>query len=391
MTYRLISTVMIFQLFAVHGAANGETIEVCTTCPQTSIRDAIDDANDGDVIQLAAETYYESGRIDTRNKAVTILGAVAADGSPLSFIDGSGSRGVFKITRGEGPDTRLENLVIQNGSRDEGAGVEIDGDSSPTFVNCIFQDNEGANGAGVYVNSAGATFMSCTFTRNDADDKGGALHLNSAESGVLLENCCILDNDAKIGAGIWCNSADLRLYGCTITTNDADDEGGGIYTNSTDLDLQNTIVCGNDSDQIQGDWDDEGGNCVDDACMGCDFDRDDDGVVDCEDGCVDDPFKTEPGACGCGTLETDADGDDIPDCIDDCPDDPDNDADGDGSCEDLPPCFADLDGNRIVDGKDLMILLAAWNTDDATADLDEDGEVGPIDLAYLLGAWGVCP
>ena len=45
----------------------------------------------------------------------------------------------------------------------------------------------------------------------------------------------------------------------------------------------------------------------------------------------------------------------------------------------------------MVDGKDLLILLNAWNTSDAAADLNEDGEVGPMDLTYLLGAWGLCP
>ena len=383
--------VLTVLVMLVHCKVGADTIDVCSTCSQTSIRDAIDDAEDGDVIQLAAETYQESGRIDTRNKAITILGVTDANGTPLSIIDGSGTRGVFRITRGEGPDTRLENLIIQNGNRDEGAGVEIDGDSAPTFVNCIFQDNEGSNGAGVYVNSAGAGFHGCTFRRNDADDKGGALHLNSAESGVSLEDCDILDNGAKLGAGIWCNSADVQLIRCLVTSNDADDEGGGISTNSTDLDLLDTIVCGNSPDQIHGDWDDEGGNCVEESCAGCDLDSDGDGVPDSEDGCVDDPLKSDPGVCGCGEPDTDSDKDGIPDCIDDCPDDADNDADGDGSCEDLPPCFADLDGNRLVDGNDLTILLDAWGTDDSPADLDESGVVGALDLAYLLGAWGACP
>jgi hypothetical protein len=56
------------------------------------------------------------------------------------------------------------------------------------------------------------------------------------------------------------------------------------------------------------------------ACWG---DRDGDGILDCEDGCPDDPNKTEPGPCGCGIPDTDTDTDGTPDCIDGCPDDPD--------------------------------------------------------------------
>lgn len=83
-------------------------------------------------------------------------------------------------------------------------------------------------------------------------------------------------------------------------------------------------------------------------------DRDGDGVTNLEDGCPDDPAKTAPGSCGCGTADTDRDGDGTPDCTDECPDDPtktdpgvcgcgvpETDADGDGveDCvdENLPP------------------------------------------------------
>ena len=46
----------------------------------------------------------------------------------------------------------------------------------------------------------------------------------------------------------------------------------------------------------------------------------------------------------------------------------------------------DLDGNGVVDGADLAILLGAWGTNQY--DLDGDGIVGGSDLAILLGDWG---
>lgn len=49
-------------------------------------------------------------------------------------------------------------------------------------------------------------------------------------------------------------------------------------------------------------------------------DSDGDGVCDEFDNCPNDPLKTEPGACGCGALDTDSDNDGVPDCIDECPD-----------------------------------------------------------------------
>ncbi|HMN95676.1 MAG TPA: M12 family metallo-peptidase [Phycisphaerales bacterium] len=50
---------------------------------------------------------------------------------------------------------------------------------------------------------------------------------------------------------------------------------------------------------------------------------------------------------------------------------------------------ADLDGNGIVDGADLGLLLGAWGTQGAGgADLDGSGTVDGADLGLLLGAWG---
>ncbi len=50
-----------------------------------------------------------------------------------------------------------------------------------------------------------------------------------------------------------------------------------------------------------------------------DLDSDEDGVCDEEDGCPNDPNKTEPGECGCGVSDVDSDEDGLADCIDPCP------------------------------------------------------------------------
>lgn len=54
-------------------------------------------------------------------------------------------------------------------------------------------------------------------------------------------------------------------------------------------------------------------------------------------------------------------------------------------------CTGDLDGDGVVSGADLALVLGGWNSGDATADLDGDGTVSGADLAILLGAWGACP
>lgn len=55
-----------------------------------------------------------------------------------------------------------------------------------------------------------------------------------------------------------------------------------------------------------------------------------------------------------------------------------------------PPACPDLDGDCIVGGADLSVLLGAWGTSDPDADVDGDGTVGGADLSIVLGAWGDC-
>lgn len=60
------------------------------------------------------------------------------------------------------------------------------------------------------------------------------------------------------------------------------------------------------------------------------------GAPDCMalgDCCPEDPNKTDPGACGCGTPDTDTDGDQTPDCDDLCPMDDSRTAPGECGCD----------------------------------------------------------
>jgi hypothetical protein len=58
-----------------------------------------------------------------------------------------------------------------------------------------------------------------------------------------------------------------------------------------------------------------------------------------------------------------------------------------------PPdlCPADINNSGDVDVQDLLLLLAAWGTDDDDADIDNSGNVDVGDLLLLLAAWGDCP
>ena len=51
-------------------------------------------------------------------------------------------------------------------------------------------------------------------------------------------------------------------------------------------------------------------------------------------------------------------------------------------------CTADIDGDGMVGGQDLAVVLAQWATADPVADLNGSGLVNGQDLAILLSQWG---
>jgi hypothetical protein len=74
--------------------------------------------------------------------------------------------------------------------------------------------------------------------------------------------------------------------------------------------------------------------------------RDGDPAGDVCDGCPENGFKTDPGLCGCETLDLDDDGDGLVSCLDNCPFSPNpeqTDSDGDGEGDPCDDCPADPD------------------------------------------------
>lgn len=81
----------------------------------------------------------------------------------------------------------------------------------------------------------------------------------------------------------------------------------------------------------------------------------------CDDQCPDDPDKTEPGECGCGTPDINSDGDQVADCNDECPNNSDltiadpncgcdtTDSDGDGIIDCMDPCPNNPDPDCVDD------------------------------------------
>ncbi|MFP8870809.1 MAG: right-handed parallel beta-helix repeat-containing protein [Myxococcota bacterium] len=290
-----------------------------------------------------------------------------------SAVDGGGMYNEFNSS-----PTLSDCTFTGNSADDFGGGMSNDR-GSPTLTGCTFEGNSADDDGGGMANLgfSSPTLSGCTFTGNLAADEGGGMY-NEYWSSPTLTNCTFTGNSAGYGGGMrnYSNSSPT-LTGCTFTGNSSDGGGGGMRNaQGSSPTLTDTTVCNNTPDQVKGPWTDQGGNCIsescspdcfcendqdgdgicdeDDQCPGePDIDSDGDGVVDCLDGCPTDPAKTAPGQCGCNEIDTGIAGD--------------FDCDGDFDADDyaamgteLGVCAGDINGDGIVDGADMGLLLGAW-------------------------------
>ena len=226
--------------------------------------------NDGDVIQLEAGTYMVPGTINTNGLAITIRGAVDGEGYPTSILDGSGKHMVLQCNSGEDTSTEFRDLVIANGNFSGGGGGMLCSGSSPSLINCVFTDNASGSqgGGGMYCGNASPTLTSCTFMNNATTGYGGGMYCRD-NSFPAIHSCAFIGNTAAVGGGIY-NYAGSRpnLVACVVRENVALSGGGGIHSYFTQYipRLEDTMVCQNTPVQIQGGYEDNGGNIVQDIC-----------------------------------------------------------------------------------------------------------------------------
>lgn len=233
---------------------NGQSIaERILFVPQSypTIQQAIDNANDGDVVMVdltTSGTDTANGQninIDLKGKAIVLK---STNGPESSIIDCSASQGsrALNITSGAGKVAIIDGFTFTGGTADNGGVVKVDGDH-PKFKNCVFTSNASNAGGAVYLKDSNAHFDNCLFFDNTSTSHGPA---------ICVEN----------GAPIVENS--------TFYHNISSNNGGAIYLNTTDAPTLNRSIV----------WNGEGVNAIDDVqqtavVTACDFGTDNSGLA----------------------------------------------------------------------------------------------------------------
>ncbi|MDG2201227.1 MAG: right-handed parallel beta-helix repeat-containing protein [Phycisphaerales bacterium] len=216
------------------------------------LQEAIDDAVDGDTIQIAAGHYVWSD-ITIQGKHLTIQGTnkngVPGDGSAsLTTINadhahrimliGSTNSAHGALTNG----TKIRDLILINGhthanpdsNEINGGGIWV-GHSDAHFYNVTVQDCKAWNyGGGIYILGGSPTIEYCHINHNESyghayaggEARGGGIHCTGSASPTITDSF-ITNNKAYsdftiggLGGGIFCTATQgLLIEGCHITYN----------------------------------------------------------------------------------------------------------------------------------------------------------------------------
>jgi len=221
-----------------------------------NIQAAIDDANDGDTVEIRPGTYTGLGNrdIDFLGKAITvrstdandpnIVATTVVDGQWIWDMDCGGHRG-FTFRSGERRDSVLAGITITRFMApcelmhsDEpvpaGGGIFCK-DSSPTISHCILKDN-----------------LACLQDFWSSFPSFGGNICCKGKCALKITHSTITAGFSSLGAGgIDClySSGDMEVTHCTITDNWGKFGCGGIYGDGT---ISNCIISNNMGGDVGG-------------------------------------------------------------------------------------------------------------------------------------------
>jgi predicted outer membrane repeat protein len=180
----------------------------------TTIAKAITASKSGDVIVIAPGTYKENLSLKS---GVTLRGA----GMGVTIIDGRAIGTVIYVTGAATPSTIIEDLTVTNGKNTNGAGIKLGPENE-----CQVRRVE--------------------FRSNVATNRGGGLYLD-VNSRATIEYNFFVENRAKSGGAIYCQTSFSTFRFNVIYDNVATVNGGGFYGAFDCSDIYNNTIDGNQS------------------------------------------------------------------------------------------------------------------------------------------------
>jgi predicted outer membrane repeat protein len=213
----------------------------------------------GDTVLLRDGTYTGDGNRDIDLQGKRIVVRSMSMNPQNCVIDCQGSvnaprRGFFMV-QGENNSTWIQAIKIANGYSvyAHGAGIYIDGNTSPVIDHCIIQNcvADGGLGGGIFCGGTSApVIQNCQILGNRSGglspgNGGGICGWSGATPAIT--GCTVSRNNAGTvqgpgkGGGIFIMGGSVDF--CTVSDNHAVSDGGGIYSDAAQI--SNSDITGN--------------------------------------------------------------------------------------------------------------------------------------------------
>jgi Bacterial Ig domain/Right handed beta helix region len=174
----------------------------------------------GDTVEVWGGIYQGQGNkdLDFAGKPVVLRGRTLG----LVIIDLEGIGRAFLFDDEETGASSVEKIAIINASTT--SPVSIVGGASPTFYQCVVEDNDSGaeSGGAVSITDSSPAFENCYFLGNTNSGHAGGVHVSGG--GPSFIGCTIAGNTTSgQGGGFWLDSTDtVRIDRCTFSGNSAD-------------------------------------------------------------------------------------------------------------------------------------------------------------------------
>ena len=229
-------------LLAATSQIKADTLNVGLGEPYSTIQSAIDDANDGDIISVAAGTYSEAITID---KHIILQGA--GDGTIGTVIAPPNGGGVSAVTVEASGNSETNRLIIRDvfvtGENGTGAnGIEFSGNLNISHItlDSVTSRYNDFHGLSLNISEPNSVtdlvIVNCDFSSNGGNGLDCPSYLSLSD--VAITNTSMNDN-GDIGA--WCGGevTNLDVLGGTYNRNGIGSEWGqGLLIEGTASDVQ---------------------------------------------------------------------------------------------------------------------------------------------------------